>query len=167
MKRFSGFSLLELLMVITLIGIVITMSYPSYCNLFVATRSDILQKQLLTELRMAKHLAQAIGKSVTICPKLNNSCGNDWNQGQIIFIDNYANGKIENKNQIIFQFSKKLTGNLLFYSARKLNYISFNPLEDNNNNGTFSFNLANKTQAEWSLVINEKGRVRILKKKTA
>lgn len=87
-----GVTLVELLMVLTLIAIVLTTSGPSLRNLVAATVSRSEASRLLASLRLARARAVALGSPVRICPadpaaRRASRCGRDFNEGWLLIAD--------------------------------------------------------------------------------
>jgi type IV fimbrial biogenesis protein FimT len=159
----KGFSLLELLAVIAIISIMVYLVFPSQQQQVARTQADILKTQLLTSIHYAQQQSQSRGESITLCAlEDNHTCGTNWNNGQLIFIDKAGKGRVANENDVLsITHTSQVKGKLALQSARKLDYLTFSSIEDETNNGTFSFYAANQQKPEWKIIISENGRARI------
>lgn len=89
-KLKRGFTLIELLITILVLVIIMAIAIPSFNaviqnNLTVATSND-----MIISLNYARSEAIKRGANVSICPAADqtfSSCGSDWNQGWIIFLN--------------------------------------------------------------------------------
>lgn len=85
-----GFTLIELLITILVLAIVMTIAIPSFNaviqnNLTIATSND-----MMIALNYARSEAIKRGANVSICPTADqtfSSCGSNWNQGWIVFLN--------------------------------------------------------------------------------
>ena len=89
MKKHSGFTLLELMITLTIVGLVTAFAIPSMRTF---TQNDRLATQinaLVGHLALARSEAVLRSQQVILCVSGNStSCsGNDWSAGWIVFID--------------------------------------------------------------------------------
>lgn len=89
MKKYSGFTLLELMITLTIVGLVTAFAVPSMSTF---TKNDRLATQinaLVGHLALARSEAVLRNQQVIVCVSNNStSCsGNDWKDGWIVFID--------------------------------------------------------------------------------
>jgi type IV fimbrial biogenesis protein FimT len=89
MKKYSGFTLLELIITLAIVGIVMVFAIPSMSTF---TKNDRLATQinaLVGHLALARSEAVLRNQQVIVCVSDNStSCsGNDWKEGWIVFID--------------------------------------------------------------------------------
>ena len=105
----SGFTLVELLMVITVTAILIAVGLPQFSE-FSASRTMTSHVNLLaTSMRLARSEAIKRGTRVSICPSLNpeapaptcNGGPTDWAQGWIIFTDLGAINTLDAGDRIV------------------------------------------------------------------
>ncbi len=89
-NRLSGFTLLELLVGIAIIGIIATIATPKLNSFMTQTRVDNEISELHRLLLSARNAAINTGKNVTLCPLSNNVCGTDW-QGELSVFTNSEN----------------------------------------------------------------------------
>lgn len=85
-----GFTLIELMIGIVVLAIAITLAAPSFESVIANNRSITLSNDLVMTLLLARSEAVKRGVSVSVCAAGNqnlNSCGTDWKQGWIIFVN--------------------------------------------------------------------------------
>ncbi|QIZ78764.1 GspH/FimT family pseudopilin [Ferrimonas lipolytica] len=88
MKHQDGLTLLELLITLTIAGIMLSVGVPSFTQLLQYHRVETSIDSLYKDLTYARQLAAAYQNSVTVCPlDNNNNCHNDWSNGYTIFVD--------------------------------------------------------------------------------
>ncbi len=85
MKSLSGFSLTELLVVITLSSIVIGIGIPSYLHTIANYRMRCAAQQLIQAINQAKEFALNFKTNISLCGSGNGFfCDGKWVEGQII-----------------------------------------------------------------------------------
>lgn len=84
-----GFSFIELLIVISLLGFLILGSVSWWGNLITQNRSTTYVQQILTALQFARSVAIKQNEKVIFCPSQDHrTCGGEWRVGQIILVKN-------------------------------------------------------------------------------
>jgi type IV fimbrial biogenesis protein FimT len=90
MKQARGFTLMELMVTVLVLGIVLGFTVPSFREMTRNNRIAASQNTLLTALAVARNEALHRSSTVSICASTNGtSCGTkaDWNSGWIVFKD--------------------------------------------------------------------------------
>lgn len=161
MKKNTGFTLLELLITVTLVSIVMAIGVPSMRDF---VKNDRLSTQINT---LVGHLAYARSEAVLrhvpviICASstLTSCNSNDWAEGWIIFVDDDSNGDLSAGEDLLRQHQALSGGNTLVSSAGSVvtyDERGFAP------NSTGSFSLCDDRGATYmkSITISNTGRVR-------
>jgi len=122
--RFSGFTLLELLVSLIVLTTLITMAYPSFSGLIQKSKHQSEVRELYQALQFARYTAISHNALVTICPIHENKCTNNWNEPLGIFLDPLNQKEITNE-----EFLKKVLpapkhNKLLAFPATK-NFFQF------------------------------------------
>ncbi len=106
MLRYSGFTLIELIVVISIIAIVASVGVPLYNSFIKDNRLSSATVTLLGEFQYARSEAVKRNSQVTICASSNGSSCNssDWEDGRLVFVDdgagtpaNAANGAVDSE----------------------------------------------------------------------
>ena len=87
-KAYSGATLLELMIVLSILAILGTIGVPSFVSLITAARIGAQTNQINSLLRFARHTAIDQARLTVVCPAVDFShCSKDWNAPKIVFID--------------------------------------------------------------------------------
>jgi type IV fimbrial biogenesis protein FimT len=86
MNSSKGFSLIELMVLVVIIGIIATIGVPSYQNMMERGRVTSASNNLLGAMQLARSEAATRRTNVTVCASSNqSSCsGNDWSTGGLV-----------------------------------------------------------------------------------
>lgn len=137
MKRHnhSGFTLLELLIVVTIVAILSAIAAPSFQTMLLNNRLASATNDLLADLALARSESARQGKRVTLCISSDGeSCGSgsSWQAGRIIFLDESGSGTTGtvDSGETIFRVTTAETGSNLTITASGFSsnrYIQFRP----------------------------------------
>lgn len=135
--------------------ILAVLTLPPLQYFYLTTESTLLQSQLLQEINYAREAAHA--------RKLPIGVSHSNNQPTLIFIDEYKNGLIQNKKQIIQVVSHiNYQGELHFRSYPSYrHYLLFLPAGFSGENGTFWYCQHENAKPSWAMILNQAGRVRV------
>lgn len=163
MKYPLGFSLLELLMTVSILSIGLTIAAPSLENLLIKTKITTELNRLSKAIKLARISAITMHTNVTLCPSADQvSCSGQWNQGMLVFIDDNSNRIVDGDDSIIQKFERfpkndqvswKAFGNRQFLQMNPSGYTRFQ-------NGTFKYCPEEGVQYARAIILNASGRVR-------
>lgn len=85
----AGFSLMELLVVLTIAAVLMGLALPSFIESLRANRLASTTNLTLATLAYARNEALRAKSGSTVCPRGDNgtSCGKDWNAGLLVWTD--------------------------------------------------------------------------------
>ena len=93
MSRYSGYTLMELLVAVAVIGILLSVAAPGFQSLLKDSRLVTTNNKIASVLRFARSEAIKSSSGVTICPRsTDTACGTDWNGGMLVFHDALSDG---------------------------------------------------------------------------
>lgn len=93
-KKHSGFTLIELVITMAIIGILITVGVPNLKSFLQGNRLIAATNELVSALHIARSEAIKLNSRVSICPSTDGSTctgGNNWADGWVVFVDADSN----------------------------------------------------------------------------
>lgn len=171
-KNNAGFTLIELMVVIAIVGIFASIAIPSFSKLIANNRLSTATNELVANMMLARSEALKRSNTVTMCPSADQttcSGGGDFSQGWIVFLDCDGDGVqgsvttdcgLNNMEEVIkvgdgFQ-SVSMTN-----AAGGFVSFGFSGRPTNNTNSTFSVtDTANIADSEKEVTLSRVGRVR-------
>ena len=100
----SGFTLVELLVVLSIAAIIVSIAAPSFMNIIANNRVTAASNELVVALNLGKNEAVRSGQRTRLCKSQNgNQCDNsaNWKDGWLLFQDNDDNGSVNGAERII------------------------------------------------------------------
>ena len=184
MKNYSGFTLVELMITLFIVGILLTVGVPSLKTLMQGNQLVAASNELVSALHIARSEAIKLNSRVSICESSNGSkcttTGN-WENGWIVFVD--ANGGLDNtgapctaiNTDCLLRIHVGFPGNELTVSgvdasSAAINAFTFSSrgmpktLNGTAESGTFSvcsLNSSGATIGSRAVVLSLSGRVRV------
>lgn len=113
-KAIKGFTLIETMVVLMVMGIILGLGMPSFLNLMEKMGTESETKMLLEGLRTARLIAIEGKQNVVVCSSTDNeNCGSaaaDWDKGFLVYIDTDNNDELDSGEEILFthQFKESL-----------------------------------------------------------
>jgi len=147
----TGFTLPELIIVMTLLALVAIVAAPSFADLQEHTRQQSIRSELKVSLLAARTHAIRNSQNIEICASRDGrNCHRDWSRGWILR---------DTKTQ------KVLRATALTKAGEPLRWIGFSPTILYRSNGTSPLSNGRFLQCiddrvSWQMIINRQGRVR-------
>jgi type IV fimbrial biogenesis protein FimT len=100
MNKHSGFTLIELMITLAIVGILLTVGVPSLKTFMQGNQLIAASNELLSALHVARSEAIKLNSRVSICESSDGTnCSNtgSWRNGWIVFVD--SDGQLDNNGQ--------------------------------------------------------------------
>jgi len=158
-QKMQGFTIIELMITLLLAGVLASIAAPSFRNVIQNNRMTTQYNDLLASLSLARSEAIKRGENVTACKASNpTTCGGNWHNGRVIFVDNNDDGTIDAGEEIIRVYSSLSGNNTLNFPRNRVTYSS-NGLATGFT-GTFTLCDDRGDSDRKGLVVSNTGRVR-------
>lgn len=136
-----GFTLIELMFTVLILGVLLTIALPSYQRLVTSNRLTAQINELVGDLSLARSEAGARSRPVQVCIAASaTSCassGNDWAAGRIVWVDTDGNGSLDSATEIL-KYVPPLDGDVtMLTSGPLIGFLPYGVLAAPNNNWTF------------------------------
>ncbi|SEJ23685.1 GspH/FimT family pseudopilin [Nitrosomonas eutropha] len=156
----KGFTMVELMITISIASILLAVAVPSYQSLMRESRLTAQANELMTALHYARSEAVKRGGRITICKSSDGATCNDgsWQDGWLVFSDAGTAGAVDSDDEILRVFPK-LSGGITVNGFGFGNWISYLP---NGRSQTGRFELCNQASGR-DVVVNNSGRPRVVK----
>lgn len=127
----QGFTLLEALVVLALLGTLLTLAAPSLTGLRQSHQMQSQGEQLLASLMLARSEALRRQQRVTVCVRgAGDVCAGEgsWAQGWLVFVDGNDNAMLD-ATEVVVQSHAVVPSFWKFYGNSTVNrYVSYGPL---------------------------------------
>lgn len=164
MKSSSGYTLIEILATLSIISILLSLSFPQLKTLLDSAKDAMLRNQLLTSISTARMEAYAKHLPVTLCKSRDfQSCNGNWEDGELIFQNTEKDGVLHDASQIIRIVQPPFRHGRLFWRAfpSYRHYLLFSPNAFmTTDNGTFWH--CHKEAVQWAIRLSKTGLTHII-----
>jgi type IV fimbrial biogenesis protein FimT len=130
-RRNSGYTLMELVMVISIVAILATIALPSFKYVTVSNRISSEVNGLLGDMQFARSEAVKEGQTVTICSSADGAtCSGspNWQHGWIVFLDSNGDQKVEAGEAVVRAQSAFNSTDTFIATSATFSAVTFNRL---------------------------------------
>ncbi|MCE4354180.1 GspH/FimT family pseudopilin [Xanthomonas hortorum] len=158
----KGYTAVELLIVMAIVGIVAAVGLPSFRTLIEWQRAQTRVHLLTAHLAMARSLAVTHRLPVSICPSVDGaSCrpDRDWSRGWILFKDPLRSGQPADAGSIVHVEQYAESDNISITGTIGRSLVRFLP--NGRNSGTnITISVCTRAQRLADVIVNNSGRTR-------
>lgn len=160
-RRASGFTIIELLVVMTIAAIVLTLAVPGFGAFIRANRAEVQSSALVNAFNYARSEAVRRGQAV----RITSMGGGDWQAGWRVWVDVNGNGSFDAGTDQELQFQAGFSGDATLTASGGATQVVFNRLGNLDgvtagNSIQFAYRLgADFCNLERDITINHLGRV--------
>jgi type IV fimbrial biogenesis protein FimT len=162
-KPTEGFTLIETMVVLMVMGVLVGIGMPSFLNLIEKIRTESEAEILVESLRTARLTAIEERKDVVICTSNNGTdCNGTWKDGFILFRNTDGNDTRSSTEEILFQHQFRTDVTVKTGSGTNQN-VFFNPngWTPGSAESLLVCAKAGSNTNGYRIVINRAGRLRI------
>ena len=164
-KLKQGFTLVELLITMVVAAILLSIAAPNFSDAMLNSRQTVKINELMSSLRLARSEAIKRATRTSVCARgPNQTCGTDWSEGFIAFIDNGDNPGVIDADEEIIRIADGLEGSAWLQNRARLvntgeepiqrRFIRFGPRGTSHWRGSGYFLLCDGRGQESALGIN-------------
>jgi type IV fimbrial biogenesis protein FimT len=165
-KPTEGFTLIETLVVLMVMGVILALGTPSFLNLIEKMSTESETKALVEALRTARLVAIEERQGVVVCPSANGlSCGassSDWASGFLAFRDNNNDKSLDAGEEVLFthNFRQSVLVKIPNDINRKF-YYNENGWTPGSASSVLICAKENQNKNGFRVVVNRAGRIRV------
>jgi type IV fimbrial biogenesis protein FimT len=163
----SGFTLVELMIVVAIVGILAAIGAPSFQDMLNQTRASGLANELAASLNLARSEAIKRGTQVSVCKSGNITAASptcstaaNWQNGWLVFVDTSTSGTFDGTDTRLKVGQPSNSSAAITFNNNSDNYISYLPSGSSTSNGTLSICVGG---IQRSIIIISTGRNRFSK----
>lgn len=166
--RISGFTLMELMVVLLIMGIAMGIAVPAYNEFAGNARLSTASSELLVDMALARGEAARRGQYVTLCRSANQTAcatsGNDWSVGRIVFVDIDNDGVLDSGETVVRKTSAAKAGMTIQASVNNVFRVTYAPSGIlSRGSASLYFSLCSSGRIERRVTVSTGGRAQTVK----
>ncbi|MCW8127499.1 GspH/FimT family pseudopilin [Microbulbifer halophilus] len=160
MKKASGFTLVELMLTLTILAVVMAVAIPPMADFLNRHRNETQRQRLFDLVALARSKAYSEGKIYTLCGSTDGEeCSGDWSAYILLFVDSNGNHERESDETIERKISDLPADASLEWNSLQ-DYLQYRP-DGHTQRQTGNFKYCPPDGAPdygWIIVLNATGR---------
>ena len=164
MKRYSGLTLLELLIAMGILAALAGVSMPEFRGLAQSVSGEVTMRRLANAVQFGKSAAITNNASVTLCRSDNGiDCGGSWHDGVIVFTDDNRNRDVDGDDILLRRITfPDGNGHIRFRAFQNKQYLQLTSLgTTHDQNGNFTYcPYTGSARFARQLIVNRTARLR-------
>lgn len=163
----SGFSLLELMVVVTIASILAAVAIPSFRTFILNSQRSTAVNDLMASLQLARSEATKLGQPVVVCRSntAGTACdnGTNWSTGWLVFVNTDNDSAVVDSGERILKLGAPMSGSIVITaaSAPSGGYFAFRSFGNSSSNGNLRFCDSRGSASAKTIIISNSGRARI------
>lgn len=158
MRRISGFTLLELMIVVVIVAIVAVVGLPAMNSLLDSSRAEAKLTELSRLMAFARSQASSTKTPVTICPLSAGSCTSSWDKQISVFNDVNNNRQLDNGEVVLRVVEASRASDAVKFAPAG---VTFSADGTANTSGTLTFCPDGEAEFAAMLTLLQSGRSRV------
>ncbi len=150
----QGFTLLELMVTVALIGIISSIAFPAVIDIINRQKLTTQANDMIASLNLARSISIKRRQAITIRRK-----GAKWSNGWRIFVDDNDNGA-RNAGELVLKNYPAYSGGVNIKGNNFVRFITYRPHGRANNLGNFTFCPPAAVDSSRKIFIAGSGRMR-------
>lgn len=170
-RQSNGFTIIELMIVVSILGVLASIAIPSFTELIQNNRRTTVVNELVANLLLARSEASKRGQPLSICAIPSNGSNlcatsdkTNWNYGWIVFLDTNDDG-IAAAGDMIRQYVNNYPD--LKVTSFGSGPVILRPFNQNSSNGTIKICDKRGSSKARTIIIAPNGRARVSEKDAA
>lgn len=154
-KQYCGFTLIELMIGIAIMGIVLAFGGPALQDMIASHRLKTQANSFVGALNIARSEAVKRNKLVVV-----RKTSTDWKDGWEVFVDFDADNSKDNDDEVIQAYESLINNYSITVTSQYTNYIAYRPDGRSNTNGSFNICSSSSYADFRHISISGSGRIR-------
>lgn len=129
MNKTAGFTLVELIITLSIAAILVTVGIPSFRSVMADSRLVTFANKFVSDLALARSSAVKYQRNAQMCVSTNYNAanptctgGNNWDAGWIVWVDKNRNNLVDVGNNEVIRVGEPAPGATTFVSAAASNF---------------------------------------------
>jgi len=161
----SGFTLLELLVTLGIVGVLSSITLPALSSLVKKNRADSIQSLLRSAIYTTRATAISDNSITVLCPVDTGNCGRDWNRGFMIFTDS-NNDRVLDEDETLIEYQQlnKPGFDISWRASAGRDFLRYSPTGIAREFGRFTLcHQSSDPSFARSIIVNRHGRLRLFR----